>query len=257
MDFSNLRLERIKTIVRYTDNTKSIKATARRDHIIGVCESGVAHHDFGYKRFTMEPGCIYFFNQRDNYTADIAEIGTCYSIHFTTSEPLETESFCRCVSNPKEIVRLISKVEHAWLQKRDSELQTLSLFYRLCDELLSLYRTPYTQKDARLTNARAYIDLHFKEDDCLERATALCGVSRRRFNDVFKAQFHTTPNRYLTAARIAFARELLEVGYLSTHAISELCGFSDAYYFSKVFKTQTGMTPGQYKQLQGGTQNDC
>ena len=251
MDFSNLRIERIKTVVRYHDSTRMIKASARRDHIIGINESGVAHHNFGYKHISVEPDCIYFFNQRDDYTATVTEFGTCYSIHFTTTEPIETESFCKKVSNPREIHQLIEKVERAWLRQEEGELETLACLYRVCDAIWQIYRTPYQKKNERINEAKRYIDLHFKEDGCLERAVESAGVSRRRFNDVFKAQFQTTPNRYLVQARVNFAKELLELEYLSINAISELCGFSDVYYFSKVFKAQTGLTPGQYKKLQG------
>ena len=247
MDFSTMRAERIKTVVRYHDDTRLIRATSRRDHIIGIKESGIALHDFGYKHIKLEPDCIYFFNQKDDYTAAIEEPGLCHSIHFTTTEPIETESFCKKINNPKQIKQLILRVERAFLRDRDNDLETLSHFYRLCSSLYEIYRAPYAQKDDRIRAAKLYIDLHFKEADCLEVAAKTCGVSRRRFNDIFKAHFQITPNRYTIQAKVSFAKELLEIGYRPMTAVAELCGFSDIYYFSKVFKAETGMTPGQYK----------
>ena len=47
--------------------------------------------------------------------------------------------------------------------------------------------------------------------------------------------------------RAALAKVLLTEGSLSLTKISELVGFSDYNYFSRVFHRQLGMTPNQYR----------
>ena len=52
---------------------------------------------------------------------------------------------------------------------------------------------------------------------------------------------------YLNSLRINRALELIGDPDLSVSEISEKCGFSDPYYFSKVFKKITGLTPTEYR----------
>ena len=64
----------------------------------------------------------------------------------------------------------------------------------------------------------------------------------------FKDDFGTTPTEYLTELRINQARKLLtEMPFYSVEEISRLCGYSDPFYFSRVFKKATGLSPQKFK----------
>lgn len=247
MTFENLRVDKIKTVVRYRDSSTDWQAKNRRDHIIGVCISGITYHDLGYKQINLAPDYIYFFNQRDDYAAHVAEFGECYSVHFTAAEPIETDSFCKKVNNTEELIRMIKQIERAWLQREQGELLMLAEFYGFCHALQQLYRAPYAPRDARIAESKTYMDVHFSKGDCLARAVEMSGVSARRFNDIFKKNYAQTPNAYIVRKRVNYAAELLTTTYLSIGDIAELSGFSDVYYFSKCFKHCTGSTPGRYR----------
>ena len=247
MTFENLRIDQLKTVIRYRAECTEWRVADRRDHIIGINISGTTWHDLGYKRLDLGPDHIYFFNRRDDYTARVVENGYCYSIHFTTSVPIDTDSFCKKVNNTEELVRMIKRVEQAWLQREDGELRMLSEFYAFCHTLHALYNAPYTPQDRRAATAKEYMDLHFRERDCLARTVEMIDLSQRRFNDLFKLRFGITPNAYLVTRRVEYAAELLSLGYLPIADIAELAGFSDVYYFSKTFKQYKGQTPGGYR----------
>ena len=55
-------------------------------------------------------------------------------------------------------------------------------------------------------------------------------------------------HRYIILRRIEYAQQLLCSSSLSVQEISDTCGFADVYYFSKVFKHETGYPPAKYKQ---------
>ena len=64
---------------------------------------------------------------------------------------------------------------------------------------------------------------------------------------LYKFFFNVTPKQDLLDARIVKAQALLG----SSSVISEVarnCGFENEYYFSRVFKKKTGMTPSEYAQ---------
>ena len=53
-------------------------------------------------------------------------------------------------------------------------------------------------------------------------------------------------SEYLNSLRIQHGCTLIAQGFTSISDISAQSGFRDPQYFSKVFKQQMGLTPGQY-----------
>lgn len=67
---------------------------------------------------------------------------------------------------------------------------------------------------------------------------------------LFFAETGKTIHQYLTMKRIDYAKKLLEVrrsSGLSIQEISWVSGFSDCFYFSRVFKKSTGVSPKDWK----------
>ena len=97
-----------------------------------------------------------------------------------------------------------------------------------------------------MQTAENYINAHFTESDCLTKAFENSGLSRRRFNDLFKNCFDITPNRYIINLKIDYAKKLLQTEYINISQTAEICGFSDIYYFSRLFKKCMGISPSEY-----------
>ena len=64
---------------------------------------------------------------------------------------------------------------------------------------------------------------------------------------VLKERKGMTLRQYIIAYRLKQAKRLLELTDKSAAEISEECGFTDASYFAKTFKTAFGMTPKEYR----------
>lgn len=250
MNFSNLKIKEINCVVKFTAKKMNFTTQNRNNHIIGIHLSGSAVHYFKNQKFTISENCIYFLNQKDDYNVKVLEKGAAFSVHFTTYAPLDTESFCISIPKTKanEIERLLNLIEKGFLSK-NNELGLMSDVYGLCSELNRIYQKSYFPKDKRMIAAEKYINIHFTENDCLTEAAKQSALTRRRFNDLFKSCFGLTPNRYLISLKIDYAKNLISTNYFSISQISEMCGFSDIYYFCKVFKNETGTTPAKYKRF--------
>lgn len=75
----------------------------------------------------------------------------------------------------------------------------------------------------------------------------LTNYNRDHFRRLFKRYTGKTPVEYLTLLRIRNAKNMLvNNSQKSIKMISLESGFSDYFYFAKVFKKHTGMTPGEY-----------
>lgn len=243
MDFTNLTLTSVNGVVRYSPKIRHWHS-ANSTHIIGIKLSGSGTvHDFGYKKMSLEKDCVYFLNKDEPYCVNNAEPGDeSFSVHFTSGEPIDTHSFCVKTENPGEIIRELEKIETLFL-KGDSGNRLSMHFYRLCVLIDEVRSREYTPKNPAIYLCREYIDLHFREKDCLAKAAEQTAVTRRRFNDIFRNTFDITPARYITVKRIDYAKSLLASAQLSVSEVALMCGFSDVYYFSRLFKKETGSSP--------------
>jgi two-component system response regulator YesN len=69
------------------------------------------------------------------------------------------------------------------------------------------------------------------------------------FCEVFKKQTGQTVLDYITDVRLEKARELLMKSELKVGAISQMLGYQDTKYFSRLFKQKWGQLPSEYKKL--------
>ena len=91
-----------------------------------------------------------------------------------------------------------------------------------------------------------YITEHFSEPLTLEDIAAEFFVSKSYLNRHFKAYTNSTVYAYIMSLRLTHARRMLREGIPAVEAGRE-CGFSDYSTFYKAFKTQTGLSPQQFK----------
>ena len=64
---------------------------------------------------------------------------------------------------------------------------------------------------------------------------------------LFRHEMGTTPHKYLTELRLHAAADALRAGWDSSIAeIAHKCGYSDALYFSRLFKQHYGLSPREY-----------
>lgn len=74
-----------------------------------------------------------------------------------------------------------------------------------------------------------------------------CNISPYRFIHKFKEHMGMSPLEYLTRIRVEKAKELLVSTTLNISEISEVIGYENPLYFSRVFKKAENMSPTQYR----------
>ena len=71
--------------------------------------------------------------------------------------------------------------------------------------------------------------------------------SKKYLSAVFSKKMGINFTEYLAKIRIERATELLTKEKISVAELATRCGFSDSFYFSKVFKRITGVSPSKYE----------
>lgn len=247
MKFEDMRVKEIKLAIRYSPDISHWVAKNRRTHIIGINLSGREYHDFGYQQLMLEGTGVFFFNARDDYTVRVLEKGFSYSVHFTTYEEIESDTFFVKTADVSALFHLLERIERQIALAGNSTHTLFSDFYKLCAGIEAVHQKSYVPTDPRMLRAEEYIKLHFQDKDCLATLYAGEKLSRRQFDELFKKRFDKTPSRYIILQRIEYAKQLLKMPHLSIMEVAERCGFSDVYYFSKVFKKEMGETPSSFR----------
>jgi AraC-like DNA-binding protein len=84
----------------------------------------------------------------------------------------------------------------------------------------------------------------------IARGCRRLGVPLRRVRTVFARELGISPLQYLLGWRIAHAGRLLSDGGFQVQQVAYRSGFSDPYYFARVFHRFTGTTPTRYRETQ-------
>ena len=86
----------------------------------------------------------------------------------------------------------------------------------------------------------------------LEEFAREAGLSVSHFSGMFRDQVHQSPMSYFTQLKIRAACRLLDLSGKSIKVVAMETGYSDPYYFSRVFKKVMGISPEKYRAIKKG-----
>jgi AraC-like DNA-binding protein len=126
-------------------------------------------------------------------------------------------------------------------------LQTLrakSLFFSVMDEVLTCSGERRNKSGREMVEqAIKYINSHYMEQLTIPKLAEQYGLGSKQFAYLFQKHVNMSPNEYLISQRVSRAKELLCTTTCSVSEVSDCVGYSDPYYFSKLFKKRTGISP--------------
>ena len=92
-----------------------------------------------------------------------------------------------------------------------------------------------------------YIRRNYCDQVSLQEVSDNIGVSHAHLSRLFKEEMGQGFSDYVNSFRLGKAKELLTESSMSLSEIAQSVGYSNQQYFTRVFKNQTGMTPGQFR----------
>jgi len=143
------------------------------------------------------------------------------------------------------ISELLERFHHtATMSGSLHSLRAKSLFFTILDEVLNCHGNRRKDENQELVElAMEYINAHYMEPLTISNLAALYGLSGNQFAYLFQKYAGISPNAYLIEQRINHARELLSTTACSVTEVSAYVGYSDPFYFSRIFKKYTGVCP--------------
>jgi len=92
-----------------------------------------------------------------------------------------------------------------------------------------------------------YTESHYQEDISVQDAANYCSLNSNYASQLFHQETGITFIGHLTNLRISHAKWLLMYTDQNIYLIAAQVGFSDYFYFAKVFKKMTGDTPTHFR----------
>ena len=177
-----------------------------------------------------------------------------YWIHFTGSDA--GEAICSAGIEPNRVYRLgaISEVLNHF-EKLFTEFRlratSKNFDYATGVELRYILHLIGKVIDdggvGRLDNSLKYIHAHIADELSVEALATMEYLGVSRYREVFKSVTGMSPVEYITALRMARAKDLLSDSNATVAEIAALTGYLDGPYFQRVFKSNVGVTPGEYR----------
>ena len=102
-------------------------------------------------------------------------------------------------------------------------------------------------KNAKLRDAVLYIESRFDESVTLPDIAKAAGMNHTTLTALMKEELGLTAIEYLMKYRITVAEKQLEFTSVPIKDIANMTGFKTVQHFSRVFKSQTGATPAEFR----------
>lgn len=108
-----------------------------------------------------------------------------------------------------------------------------------------------SEKEERLKEMLTFIHQEYGNEISLSDIAGAAKVSKREALRCFQNEIHISPGAYLKEYRLQMACTMLRNTTDSITAVSQNCGFHSASYFGKVFRSQMGCTPYEFRNRAG------
>lgn len=124
-------------------------------------------------------------------------------------------------------------------------IHDLLQIYCMENQLVSIKEQPKIN-DATIEKAVEYMHLHFPVIS-IKDISAKYALSPVQFSRRFFKSLGVTPTDYLTSLKLRKARTLLLETTYTVEDIATQCGYSNGFYFSRIFKKKMKMSPSQFR----------
>ena len=233
----------------------------RRDYQILYVANGKTHFWIDGKEEIVSAGHMVLYKPEEiqKYVYYLEDNPEVFWIHFTGSDVKnileyhgisldEHVFYCGVLPDYKALFRKI--IQELQLCRYGYEDYIASLFN---DILLLVDRQQHEQKKAtgdvqeQIERAAAYFNENYNTKISIDDYAESLHISTNWFIHNFKQYAGMSPAQYILSLRMVNAQSLLERTTYNIKEISEIVGYENPLYFSRVFKKEIGKSPAQYR----------
>lgn len=142
-----------------------------------------------------------------------------------------------------------SKALNIWNKKSPWHMpEIFSIIYSLYCEALKSEYSEYTATNEIFSKLCDFILKNYSDTDfSVPQISDYFDISEVHLRRIFKNTVGTSPIKYINCLKLEKAKNILKTSNLTISETALSSGFSDPYYFSKVFKKEFDITPSEYR----------
>jgi AraC-like DNA-binding protein len=218
-------------------------------HDITYVVSGAGCYIIDDERFEVSAGDLIYIppdRKRQAWTAAGSPMEL-YALNFFSDDMLPFGPVSQLGYDPK-LLTFYSQLTRCWMEREEMyqldagalTLQIISeLYRRLCKN------KPVNHLDDRIERVKNYINENYQEKLSLSNLARLVGLSPVYLGALFSQKEACSVKEYINKVRIQNAYEIIRTERLSVNDVALDCGYTDAFYFSRVFKKYMGVSPSK------------
>lgn len=177
---------------------------------------------------------------------------TLFRLYIITDIYITAKMFMESIGIPKEVfIEEIGSSESV-IQQYKTQDAIKSYIIELLEKCVKIRCLHNDTSKISISQAKNYIAKHYHEPDIsLGRVAATVNICVPHFCHLFKKEVGETFVSYLTNIRMKKAKELLCCSSKRIAQIAYEVGYNDYHYFTSLFKKQNGITPCEFRRLNG------
>lgn len=242
----------------YTSSSfKTDNIEGRLDYYLMYIVAGELELEMPKSTVTLTSGNFVFFPPKFRYRyAHKASSEIEYMwLHFTGSDvvPIITKYGLKLypdinkIENDDDIIARFKNIFSAFVKHDEFKEDELSI---LLDRLLiTLARrvAGSNVRDLMLKRSIMFINQNYNNNISIPELAKIENLSVSRYNTLFNKVTGVSPVQYITNMRLTSACDLLVNTDLPIKQIALMVGYTDAHFFSRIFRSKIGTSPAAYR----------
>lgn len=232
-----------------------VRKNGRKDWFLLLVCDGISECVRNGETYLVEAGNVMIFAPHEAQQYGYPEECTAMWIHFSGTAVSEIISSCGLVAGYNKLCASKNAVEafldmirrfHTPGKEMHANSELLRLLYALSD-CREMHPDNTNTDNSGILSVITYINTNYNKNITLGDLAKISGYSKSRFSHLFSEITGTTPVKYQNEIRLRTAAQMLTDTENTISDIAYACGFSDALYFSRIFKRIYGVSATEYR----------
>ena len=251
----NLCIQKIITVIqgKNPNHHKLLTVKSRHSDAFVYVISGSCTYRFDDKtEFKVTTGDVFYLPYQSIYTMYIHTDDYKFIFcDFEFTEPSARRSALYSHQDLKNVDSLFFKLLNRYrASAKNTYIECMSILYGIYGLLQQNTQKSYIgkSKERNMIEARCYIDENFNLPEfSISQLAEKIKISEVYLRKLFRAQYGISPSKYLISVRLKNAKKLMKYPFLTLEECALQSGFSSLQYFCRLFKKETGISPGKYR----------
>ncbi len=247
----NLTIQKIHTVFEGEFNPGHLEnAKGRHSDAFCIYVYGKAKYTFDSFCFEVDAGGVFFLAKGSKYSIDVYEKSKFICVDLDFTEIGQKSKSCHFDGIAQSVKNDFSKLFRAWHSNDTCRIpRVFSILYGIYFECIQAQNGKYSHSNELFSKMTSYIlDNYTSPTLSITDLVKISGISDVHVRRIFKAEANTTPIRYINYIRLEQAQNMLKSSNFTVSEISAAIGFSDPFYFSRLFKKAFGISPSEFRQ---------